>query len=124
MEMPPKLQNQLAQYEQLRQQLQMITSQKVQLEAKFKEVENTLKELEDLSEDQPIYKNIGAFFIKVKEVDKLKEELDDQKETLSIRVKTVSRQEKQLSERFQSLQTEIQSAMRSIQNVGELDKLT
>ena len=89
MEIPPKLQNQIAQYEQLRQQLQMISSQKVQLEAKQTEVERTLEELSNISEDQPLFKSIGAFFIKVNDVEKLKEDMTDQKETLGIRVKTI-----------------------------------
>ena len=41
----PQLQNQIAQFQQLQQQLQAVTSQKIQMEAQVKEIERTMEEL-------------------------------------------------------------------------------
>src|SRR3989304_5729192 len=53
-EISPQLQNQIAQYQQLQQQLQLLASQRLQLEAKLREVESTLEELGKLAPDTRI----------------------------------------------------------------------
>ncbi|MEK6987078.1 MAG: prefoldin subunit, partial [Candidatus Thermoplasmatota archaeon] len=57
-EISPQLQNQIAQYQQLQQQLQVLASQRLQLEAKLREIEGTLEELGKISPDTQVYKSI------------------------------------------------------------------
>ncbi|MDQ1371518.1 MAG: prefoldin beta subunit [Candidatus Thermoplasmatota archaeon] len=108
---PPKVQNQIAQFQQLTQQIQMITTQKIQLEAQAKELDRTVQELEKSPEDSAVFKNVGTLLVQVKDRQGLMTELKEQKETTEVRVKTLERQDKHLRERHQSLQSQITQAL-------------
>ncbi|HLE45776.1 MAG TPA: prefoldin subunit beta [Thermoplasmata archaeon] len=107
----PQLQNQIAQYQQLQQQLQVLGSQRLQLESKLREVDQTLEALGKLPDDSSVYKSIGILLVKTDDREALKKELEEHKETLTIRVKAIQKQEKALGERFEDLQQKIQSAL-------------
>ena len=66
-DMSPKLQNQLSQYQQLQQQIQVLSSQRYQLEAQSREVAKAIEELNGMQADAAIYKNVGALMIKAKD---------------------------------------------------------
>lgn len=108
---PPKVQNQIAQFQQLTQQIQMVTTQKIQLEAQVRELEKTVGELEKAPEDAAVFKNVGSLLIQTKDRAGLLAELKDQKETMEVRVKTLDRQDKHLRERHQNLQQQITQAL-------------
>ena len=110
-EISPQLQNQIAQYQQLQNQLQVLGSQRVQLEAKLREIEGTLEELVKIKDDTPVYKSIGMLLVKQDDRDGLKKELEEHKETLTIRVKSLQKQEKALTERYEDLANKIQAAL-------------
>jgi prefoldin beta subunit len=110
-EISPQLQNQIAQYQQLQNQLQVLGSQRVQLEAKLREIEQTLEELNKLTGDTPVYKSIGMILVRQDDREALKKELEEHKETLTIRVKSLQKQEKALSERYEDLASKIQAAL-------------
>ena len=110
-EISPQLQNQIAQYQQLQNQLQVLGSQRVQLEAKLREIEGTLEELVKIKDDTPVYKSIGMLLVKQDDREGLKKELEEHKETLTIRVKSLQKQEKALTQRYEDLATKIQSAL-------------
>jgi prefoldin beta subunit len=110
-ELSPQLQNQIAQYQQLQNQLQVLASQRVQLEAKLREIEGTLEELNKLTGDTAVYKSIGMLLIRQDDREALKKELEEHKETLTIRVKSLQKQEKSLSERYEDLGNKIQAAL-------------
>jgi len=107
----PQLQNQIAQYQQLQNQLQVLGTQRVQLEAKLREIEGTLEELGKISGETPIYKSIGMLLVRQDDREALKKELEEHKETLTIRVKSIQKQEKALGERYEDLQKKIQAAL-------------
>lgn len=108
---PPKVQNQIAQFQQLTQQIQMVTTQKIQLEAQVRELEKTIEELEKAGADAAVYRNVGSLLIQVKDRAALLAELKEQKETAEVRVKTLDRQDKHLRERHKSLQEQITQAL-------------
>ncbi|HEY5606508.1 MAG TPA: prefoldin subunit beta [Thermoplasmata archaeon] len=110
-ELSPQLQNQIAQYQQLQQQLQVLASQRVQHEAKLREIDGTLEELNKISGDTPIYKSIGMLLVRQDDRDALKKELEEHKETLTIRVKSLQKQEKSFAERYEGLGEKIQAAL-------------
>jgi prefoldin beta subunit len=110
---PPKVQNQIAQFQQLTQQIQMVTTQKIQLEAQVRELEKTVQELERLTEESAVFKNVGSLLIQVKDKPALLTELKEQKETAEVRVKTLDRQDKHLRERHKSLQDQITQALQT-----------
>ena len=110
-EISPQLQNQIAHYQQMQQQLQMYATQRVQLEAKLREVEQTLEEIAKLTDATPVYRSIGILLVKTTDRDGLRKELEETKETLTIRIKTLQKQEKAVGEKFEELGEKIQSAL-------------
>src|SRR5947209_18239110 len=80
-EISPQLQNQIAQYQQLQNQLQVLGSQRVQLEAKLREIEGTLEELVKIKDDTPVYKSIGLLLVKQDDREAFEKELEAHKET-------------------------------------------
>lgn len=109
-QIPPQVQNQLAQLQQVQQQAQSLTIQKSQMETLHKESELALEELENVSEDTVIYRTVGDLYIKadkIETINKLKEKI----ETLSLRIQSIGRQEERISKRFNQLQEQIQQAM-------------
>ena len=110
-ELSPQMQNQIAQYQQIQQQLQVLASQRVQLEAKVREIDSTLEELGKIGPDTTVYKSIGTILVRADDRDAVKKELEEHKETISIRVRTIQKQEKSLGDRFEQLQQKISEAL-------------
>ncbi len=110
-ELSPKIQNQIAQFQQMQQQLQAVLNQKFQMEAQLREMQRTVVELNKAPEDVPVYKSVGALLIKAENKAAVLKEIEDDKETLEVRVKTLDRQEKFLREKYQSLQDQLQKAL-------------
>lgn len=119
--LPPKVQNQIAQFQQLAQQIQMITTQKMQLEAQVRELDKAVQELEKAGDDALVYRSVGSLMIQSKDKAALSAELKDQKETLDVRIKTLDRQDKHLRERHQSLQAQITQALQGSEAPHEED---
>ena len=63
-ELPPQIQNQLAQLQQLQQQAQAVMTQKTQIEGLIRETDAALKELEKSADDAVIYKSVGELLFK------------------------------------------------------------
>ena len=109
----PKLQNQIAQFQQVQQQLQQILNQKFRMEAQLKEMDLTIDELKKTPTDSPVYKNVGALMIKVSDREGLLKEIEDDKETAEVRVKSLDRQEKMLRDKYTLMQDQISKAIGS-----------
>ncbi|MDO5853654.1 MAG: prefoldin subunit beta [Thermoplasmata archaeon] len=105
----PQLQNQIAQYQQVQQQLQAVSSQKVQFDAQRREMARTLEELNAATGD--VYKSAGSLLIKVEDKEALKADLEESIETMDVRVSSLDRQEKSLQEKFKVLSDTINAAM-------------
>ena len=63
-ELPPQVQNQIAQLQQLQQQAQALLGQKSQIEMMIRETESAVKELEASPEGAVIYKSVGEVLFK------------------------------------------------------------
>ena len=118
---PPKVQNMVAQFQQLTQQIQMITTQKIQMEAQAKELERTVQELERAPEGAAVFRNVGTLLVETKDKKALLSELREQKETVEVRAKTLDRQDKHLRERHQTLQQQITQALQGKSATDESD---
>lgn len=110
-EIPPQLQNQIAQFQQLQQQLQTIALQRQQLEISLRETTSTLEELGKVGAETPLYRATGALLIRVEDREAVRKELEERSETLGIRVKTLQKQEKSFAERYEDLSQKIQAAL-------------
>jgi prefoldin beta subunit len=109
-EIPPKIQNQLAQLQQIQQQAQMLVGQKSQIELSLREIDHAMEAVEAATDDAVIYQTVGDILIK-SEKDKTFEALKEKKETLDVRLKTLTRQEERIQKRFTELQEQLKESM-------------
>jgi len=116
-QLPPQIQNQLAQLQQLQQQGQALVNQKNQIEVLKKETESALNELDNASEDVVVYKNVGEIFLKADRATLL-EELKERKDLLELRLKTVTKQEERIQGRFAQLQEQLKQALGQVPPKG------
>ena len=120
MGIPQELQEKIVQFEQLKQQVQVVAAQKIQLEGEKREIEETLNILNGIDADTPVYRKKGTIMVRVSDIDKLKKELEDKKETLELRVKSLTNQEETLTKTLENLQNEINAEIQEIQKRAAL----
>ena len=109
-QIPPQIQNQVAQLQQVQQQAQSLAMQKAQMDSLQKESEMALEELEKVEDDAVVYRTVGDLQIKSSKEDALAK-LNDKIETLSLRIKSITKQEERISKRFTQLQEQIEQSM-------------
>ena len=105
----PQLQNQISQYQQLQQQLQAVTTQRMQMESQLKELKHTSEELAKAK--GAVYRNVGGIMFEVTDKEGLAVELEDSVETMEIRVRGLKNQEASLKEKYEALGQSINAAM-------------
>lgn len=106
----PKVQNQIAQLQQMQQQMQAIGTQKSQYEMAVREARRATEELTDIPEDNPVFMSVGSVMMQKKKEDVLAK-LNDKIETLEIRIKSLEKQETMLQGKFEQLQAQIKQAL-------------
>lgn len=109
-EIPPQVQNQLAQLQQLKVQIEAVGRQKMQVEALLKDSENALEELEKLDKKSVIYRGVGELMIKA-DKEEVTTDLSEKKETYDLRLKTLERQEERVQKKYQQLQQQLREAL-------------
>jgi prefoldin beta subunit len=109
-ELPPQIQNQLAQLQQLQQQAQAVMAQRGQIEGLIRETEAALKELEKSADDAVIYKSVGELLFRADKT-KLIEELKEKKDMNEIRKKNMANQEERIQGRFTQLQEQLKQTL-------------
>ncbi len=109
-ELPPQVQNQLAQLQQLQQQAQALVAQKGQIELLKKEAESAIKELDKAADDVVVYKSVGELMIR-SDKEKLMAELKERVDLLDLRLKTVAKQEERIQTRFNQLQDQLRQSL-------------
>ena len=109
-EISPQLQNQIAQYQQLQQQLQTVAAQKTQYEMAIREANRAREELKDIPPDAEIFVNVGTVMMQQKK-EKVVASLTEKVETLELRVKSLEKQEKAMQAKFEQLSTDIKGSL-------------
>lgn len=109
-ELPPQIQNQIAQLQQVQQQAQALAAQKAQMDSIKKESEMALEELESLSDDAVVYRAVGELQIQSNKADTIAK-LTEKNETLSLRLQSISKQEERITKRFTQLQEQLEQSM-------------
>lgn len=112
-ELPPQIQNQIAQLQQLQQQAQALALQRSQLELSLNEANETLSELDKLEDTAVIFKTVGTILIRSNR-EGVKAELTEKKETYSVRLKSLERQEERVQTRFKQLQEQVKNALGAV----------
>ena len=100
--------------------MQSVLVRKQQYEAELRDVEKAEQELEKLSQDARVFKQVGAFLIPVSR-DQALQELKDRKELLELHIKTLSKQEGLLREQLEKLRDEINRELARLRG-GEAPK--
>jgi len=113
-EIPAYLQEQLARLQQLQQALQIIVSQKQQVEFELTDTSRALDELQKLTDEAVVFKSIGAVLLK-KDKPSLVKELTERKELLTVRMSVLGKQEEKTREKLRELEQQLQTKLRSTQ---------
>lgn len=108
--LPPNVQHQIQQFQQMQQRYELLLQQRQQLELNLRDTERALEDLEKASEDTPVYKTVGAIMIRMKK-EPLVTELKDTKETYEMRLKTLQRQEERVKTQLQEMQKNLQEIL-------------
>ena len=112
MQLPPQIQEDLVRLQQLQQTLQVVVTQKQQLEIESSEVEKALSELEKITDDVPVYKSVGSILLKT-DRQGLMSELKEKKELINTRVTVLGKQEERTRERLKELQDRLQQRLKT-----------
>jgi len=87
----------------------MMVSQLQTVSAEVKEIEDTLKELGNVKEEE-VYKSAGSVLFKSSK-ETVEKDLSERKETLDLRKGTLERQENRLRQKLQESQKKIQELL-------------
>jgi prefoldin beta subunit len=105
-ELPVETQHKLLRLQDLQERLKVITIRKSQYENELHEIQETIAELNNISDETPIYKSTGYVLVRVSR-DKILNELNDKKDTLELHIKTLARQESVARAQIQELQKDL-----------------
>jgi prefoldin beta subunit len=111
-QIPPMVQEQLAQFQQTQQNFQSILMQKQQLESQKLETEKALEELKKAGDDEAVFKHAGTIMIKSNKKDLL-EELEEQMELAKTKASLLAKQEERLKITLKEQETKIQEMMKN-----------
>lgn len=113
-ELPPQLQDQIAQLQSLQQQLTVTAQQRQQIEFQLRETKRAVEELDAVAEGATIYRSVGSLLVKATGRDTVKKQLQDEAETLEVRLKAFEKQEGRLREKATELQSKVQAGVKSL----------
>ncbi|MCX6695861.1 MAG: prefoldin subunit beta [Candidatus Altiarchaeota archaeon] len=114
--MPKQLQDKLAQFQTLQQQLQIMSLQKQQMVMQNGEMENAQKELSAIKTGK-VYRIIGPILVETTKEEtekKLKDDFDLNK----TRIEVLEKQEKKLAEKLNEMRSELQSMISGAQRTA------
>ncbi|MDI9634090.1 MAG: prefoldin subunit beta [Methanolinea sp.] len=106
----PKVQNQIAQLQQMQQQMQTIGAQKSQYEITVREAKRAAEELKDVPDENAVFMSVGSVLMQKKKEEVLAK-LNEKIETLELRIKSLEKQETLLQGKFEQLQAQVKQAL-------------
>lgn len=112
--MNPEIQKKIANFQNLQQSLEFLTSQKMQLQSTLRETEVAIEELSKVNDDTPVYKAIGGIMVR-SEKNKLLDEKKSLKVTLEMRLKTVQGKEARVTTQIETTRKSLQADLQSTQ---------
>jgi len=111
-QLPPQIQEDLVRLQQLQQTLQVVVTQKQQLELELAETEKALSELDKIADTVPVYKSVGSILLR-SDRQGLVNELKEKKELINTRVTVLAKQEERTRERLKELQDRVQQRLKT-----------
>ena len=113
---PPQIQQQLAMFQQIQQQLQQVSSQKMQYEMTLRETKRALEELGAVADDAVVFSSVGSILIQ-KNKTLVTTELQEKIDSMELRIGSLDKQEKMMAAKASQLQKQIQEAVAGQGNV-------
>ncbi|MDR3102530.1 MAG: prefoldin subunit beta [Methanocalculaceae archaeon] len=113
----PQIQQQLAMFQQIQQQQQQVSSQKMQYEMTLRETKRALEELSTAAEDTAVFFSAGSILIQKKK-GAVAADLQERIDSVELRVGSLDKQEKAMTAKASQLQKQIQDAL-AIQGGGQ-----
>ena len=110
-QLTPALQQQIQQLQGLSSQLQQVSAQRSQMDAMKSEQDDAITALEALSDDAPVYRNVGSLLVKEPGRKQALDRLKEDQETLEVRIARLQKQESALKEQLNALQQKLQAAL-------------
>ena len=110
MEVSKEVQEKLIEFQRVEQQLQLVLTQKYQIELVLNEGKKALEELEKAAKSADVHKAIGQILLKVNKEEVISE-LTEKIDTYDIRMKSLSKQEKKLKEELKELQDRLRGVI-------------
>ncbi len=98
----------LVNFNNLKQSLDFITSQRLQFETTLRDTELAIEELEKIEPETPVYKAIGGILVK-SEKNKLLDEKKSLKVTLEMRLKTLKQKEERVKTQLETMTKSLQA---------------
>ena len=98
----------LLNFNNLKQSLDFITSQRLQFETTLRDTELAIEELEKINEETTVYKAIGGILVK-SERTKLLDEKKSLKVTLEMRLKTLKQKEERVKTQLETMSKSLQA---------------
>ena len=111
--LPPQVQERLLRLQQVQQTLQSVLAQKQQVDVELTEIEQSLGELQKMTDDAVIYKAIGTLLVKSEKA-KITTELTERKELLNTRTSILGKQEERLRSQMKDLQAKLQQDLNPV----------
>ena len=106
----PEQQAEIQQLQQMSQQLNTLHQNYLQMESRKREVERTLKTLEDLVDETEIYRSSGQILYKT-DVSKTKSDLSEEIELLEVRINRSKKQIEELDKRVKDRDAQLRASI-------------
>ena len=113
---PPQIQQQLAMFQQIQQQLQQVSSQKMQYEMTLRETKRALEELGAVADDAVVFSSAGSILVQMNKA-AVTTELQEKIDSMELRIGSLDKQEKTMAAKASQLQKQIQEAVAGQGNV-------
>ncbi|MBD3354185.1 MAG: prefoldin subunit beta [Candidatus Lokiarchaeota archaeon] len=111
-QMPRALQDEFRRFQNMGQQLEVLSEQIFSVEMSLKDKDRGIEELDKCEEDVVVYKQVGGILLRSNKKDVL-EMLKDEKLTLEMRKKTLERKEKNFKTKFEEMRGKLQAKMQN-----------
>ncbi|MFH0861526.1 MAG: prefoldin subunit beta [Candidatus Altiarchaeota archaeon] len=109
MDVPKQVQDKLAQFQTLQNQVQMLSMQKQQLMLQNTDLDNAKKELESLTQGK-VYRMVGPILIETGKDAGMKY-VTDEHDMADAKIKVLEKQEKKLVEKLNEMQAELRTML-------------
>ena len=115
---PENVQEKLNAFQQMQQQVQVLSQQTSQIDMSVRETERTLEEIKYSGKDTVLYRAIGSVMKKVEDIGQLKKDLVEEKESMEIRNKSLKNQIEKINDELVKMQKKLAPALKKVQKTS------